>query len=165
MQEGAVLFAEMSETSLEKALELNNRHTIELSLLEIDQLKQLVAKATYARWCFGRAGFLLALDEGADYRNPNFEWFRSRYGRFVYVDRVVIDAAHRGRGLARGLYLDLFAHTARTGRSHVVCEVNVEPPNPASNAFHASLGFATVGSARLADRQKVVRYLSKELQV
>jgi predicted GNAT superfamily acetyltransferase len=52
-----------------------------------------------------------------------------------------------------------------SGRSLIVCEVNVEPPNPASDAFHARLGFATVGSATLQDQQKTVRYLSKDVTV
>jgi predicted GNAT superfamily acetyltransferase len=37
------------------------------------------------------------------------------------------------------------------------------PPNPASDAFHAALGFAEVGSARLFDGMKTVRYLARPL--
>ncbi len=104
---------------------------------------------------------LLAFDRDAAYDNPNFNWFKARYPRFVYVDRIVVAASARGRGLARALYLDLFARSA--GHERVVCEINAEPPNPASDAFHAALGFAAVGSARLPGTGKTVRYFSRPL--
>ena len=43
------------------------------------------------------------------------------------------------------------------------CEVNAEPPNPASDAFHRAMGFAPVGEAFLADRGKTVRYFERRL--
>jgi predicted GNAT superfamily acetyltransferase len=45
----------------------------------------------------------------------------------------------------------------------LVCEVNSNPPNPASDAFHAALGFAEVGSASILDDSKIVRYLQRGL--
>lgn len=153
-------FTPISGASMQRALDLNNRHATELSLLTVGDLEKLVARASYAKWCADEAGFLIALDERADYPNPNFEWFRSRFAQFVYIDRVVVDEAHRGRGLARRLYEDLFRTADRT---LVVCEVNMEPPNPGSDAFHARLGFTALGSARLADRHKTVRYLGRHL--
>jgi predicted GNAT superfamily acetyltransferase len=142
---------------------LNNRHATELSLQTRDEFRQLVAKAVYAKWCPGERGFLIAFDERADYRNSNFDWFRARYAAFTYIDRVVIDPAHRGQGLARQLYEDLFARSRASGRLLIVCEVNAVPPNPASDAFHARLGFSPVDSATLPDRGKTVRYFCLDL--
>lgn len=156
-------FVPIDEGSIHRALELNNRHATELSFQTLDGFRQLVAKAIYAQWCAGERGFLIAFDERAAYRNPNLDWFRARYAAFVYVDRVVVDLAYRGEGLARQLYEDLFAQAAASGRSLIVCEVNAIPPNPGSDAFHARLGFSTVGSATLPDREKTVRYLSRDL--
>jgi len=146
-------------------LALNNAHARELSYLEPARLMHLVGEAFLARR-IGRIenqvdAFLLAFDQDADYDSPNFLWFRDRYPRFVYVDRIVVAA--RGRGLARLLYLDLFERAVRVGHAHVVCEVNSEPPNPASDAFHAALGFAEVGSARIHNGSKTVRYLRRDL--
>ena len=45
----------------------------------------------------------------------------------------------------------------------VVCEVNREPPNPASDAFHAALGFSEVGLAAIHGGSKTVRYLARAL--
>jgi predicted GNAT superfamily acetyltransferase len=89
--------------------------------------------------------FLLAFDQDARYDSPNFLWFRSRYPRFVYVDRIAVAASARGRGCARRLYHDLFEHTRRAGHARIVCEVNSTPANPESDAFHAALGFVRVG--------------------
>jgi hypothetical protein len=107
--------------------------------------------------------FLLAFDQDADYDGPNFLWFRERYPRFVYVDRIVVASSARGRGLARLLYCALFVEAARAGHSCIVCEVNSEPPNPGSDAFHAALGFAKVGSASIHNGSKTVRYLLRRL--
>ena len=143
-------------------LALNNEHARELSWLTPERLAHLVGEAFLARRIGQVDAFLLAFDQGAEYDSPNFLWFRARYERFVYVDRIVVASAARGRGLARLLYCALFAEAARAGHSRVVCEVNSEPPNPASDAFHAALGFAKVGSASLHDG-KTVRYLLRRL--
>jgi predicted GNAT superfamily acetyltransferase len=139
-------------------LALNNDHAQELSWVDAARLTQLIGEAFFAR----RAGFsdalLIAFDQGADYDSPNFLWFRDRYDRFVYVDRVVTAAAARGRGLARALYLALIAAARAAGHERIVCEVNRDPPNPASDAFHRSMGFVGVGSAELGNG-KVVGYL------
>ena len=112
----------------------------------------------------GRAdAFLLAFDQDADYDSPNFMWFRDRYKRFVYVDRIVVAPSARGRGYARQLYTDLFEQASRTGHTRVVCEVNADPPNPASDAFHAALGFTAVGSAAIHGGSKTVTYFSRDL--
>jgi uncharacterized protein len=104
--------------------------------------------------------FLLAFDQDAPYDSPNFLWFRARHARFIYVDRIVVAAAARGRGYARLLYRGLFDAASQAGHDRVVCEVNARPPNPESDAFHAALGFAEVGSASIHNNSKTVRYLS-----
>jgi predicted GNAT superfamily acetyltransferase len=105
----------------------------------------------------------LAFDQDADYDSPNFLWFRSRYPRFLYVDRIVVASSARGRGCARTLYRDLFEHAVKARHERVVCEVNSRPPNPASDAFHAALGFVEVGAASVYDGSRTVRYLSHTL--
>jgi uncharacterized protein len=144
-------------------LALNNAHAQELSWLEPERLQHLVGQAFLARRIGNLDAFLLAFDQDAGYDSPNFLWFRSRYPRFVYVDRIVVAASARGRGCARRLYWDLFKHAGRAGHERVVCEVNISPPNPASDAFHAALGFVEVGSASVHGGSKTVRYLSRAL--
>lgn len=136
---------------------------MELSWLTPERLGHLLRQAFYAKRVEGSAAFLLAFDERADYDSPNFLWFRERYPRFVYVDRIVVDPAMRKRGLANLLYNDLFRAAADAGQALVVCEVNSDPPNPASDAFHEALGFTEVGHAAIHGGTKTVRYLARSL--
>ena len=146
-------------------LALNNAHAQELSWLKPERVLHLVAQAFLARRIGNLDAFLLAFDQDADYDSPNFLWFRSRYPRFVYVDRIVVASSARGRGCARTLYRDLFEHAIKAGHEQVVCEVNSRPPNPASDAFHTALGFVEVGSACVYEGSRTVRYLSRTLSI
>ena len=153
-----------ASTALTSALlALNNAHAEALSWLAPERLRRLVAAAFLARRIGDAEALLLAFDQDADYDSPNFLWFRARYRRFVYVDRIVVAADARGRGHARRLYLDLFEHAGRAGHDRVVCEVNSKPPNPASDAFHAGLGFTEVGVGALDGGRKTVSYLARQL--
>lgn len=101
--------------------------------------------------------FLVAFRPGAAYASPNYRWFCARLADFLYIDRVVVAPAARGRGLARRLY-DL-AGAAAPGLP-LVCEVNRVPPNPGSDAFHAALGFVEMGRGEPLPG-KLVRYLRR----
>ena len=137
---------------------LNNAHALELSPLDLGRFRHLAAQAFIAKRIGDVEAFLIAFDQGADYDSPNFIWFRDRYDRFVYVDRIVVAREARGRGHARRLYEDLFKSARQAGHDRIVCEVNSTPPNPESDAFHAALGFTEVGSGSLGGG-KTVRYL------
>jgi predicted GNAT superfamily acetyltransferase len=144
-------------------LALNNEHAAELSWLEPERLSFLLGEAFYARRIGALEAFIMTFDQDGHYDSPNFLWFRSRYPRFVYVDRVVVAGEARGRGHARRLYEDLFAEVTGAGHSIVTCEVNADPPNPASDAFHAALGFAEVGDAVIHGGKKAVRYYLRQI--
>jgi uncharacterized protein len=145
-------------------LALNAAHVAETSSLTATQLEALLRQAFHVGLSArGRDAFLIALDQSAVSASPNFQWFKSRYERFVYIDRVIVAPERRGRGIARKLYQALLAAAARAGHSLVGCEVNLDPPNPASDAFHEALGFVEVGRARIHGGEKVVRYLVKGL--
>jgi predicted GNAT superfamily acetyltransferase len=146
-----------------RALALNNAHATELSWLGAARLAELTRRAFYARRVGNIDAFLLAFDQDADYDSPNFLWFRDRRPHFIYVDRIVVAPEARGRGLARRLYDDLFVEARRAGHHQVVCEVNTEPPNPASDAFHLALGFEEIGGAAIHGGAKTVRYLRRGL--
>ena len=140
---------------LPAVLELNNEHAAEVNALTSDSLARLVAVAARARVIEGGLGFLIALDETTPGQGPNHSWFLTQQKAFLYIDRVVIAAEARSRGLARALYDDLA--TVAAGRP-LCCEVNVEPPNPASLAFHEALGFMSCGEALDPRNGKRVRY-------
>src|SRR3954471_16844455 len=117
-----VTAADASDTaSLGTALlALNNAHAAQLSWLQPKRLQHLVGQSFLARRIGNLDAFLLAFDQDAQYDSPNFLWFRDRYPRFVYVDRIVVASSARGRGHARRLYFDLFEQAARAGHQRVV---------------------------------------------
>jgi hypothetical protein len=106
------------------------------------------------------AGFLLALNETATYDSINYQYFRTRYDRFAYVDRIVVGAPYRRLGLGAGLYAALFDATAHLPR--VACEVNLLPPNPGSLRFHTGLGFRVVGEQDTEGGSKRVALMVRE---
>jgi hypothetical protein len=144
-------------------LALNAAHVAQTGPLDQAELDALLAIACRATVADREAGFLIGLDAAAAHDGVNFRWFAARMDDFVYVDRIVVAAAARGRGLAAALYADLAATALARGRRALVAEVNIVPPNPGSLAFHARAGFLAVGEAHLPDRGKTVRYLRREV--
>lgn len=114
--------------------------------LDDDRVELFLAAAT---WLVGlHDGAVVAtfvgLREGVAYTSPNYRWFADRHERFAYVDRIALAPGVRGTGLADRLYDRWIADAVHDGVPVVCAEVNVEPPNPRSLAFHARHGFAVV---------------------
>jgi len=167
------------KSASEPLLALNNAHATELSALTLDRFNHLIRQSFYAAAIGQADALLLTFDQSADYDSPNFLWFRAYFSHepvvagpaiddlhnrtFIYVDRVVTAPAARGRGYARALYSELFQRAKSASHTRVVCEVNFDPPNPASDAFHASLGFQEIGRASIHNHTKSVRYLLRPL--
>ncbi|MDM0075806.1 GNAT family N-acetyltransferase [Variovorax sp. J2P1-59] len=142
-----------------RILELNEAWVHFLAPLTRDRLEHLHAEAAYHRVveCDGAvAAFLLAFAEGAAYDSPNYRWFAANCERFVYIDRVVVSAECRNRGIGELLYQDLFAFAARNGAVQVTCEFDVDPPNEASRRFHERFGFREIGAQRVGASEKLV---------
>ena len=147
-----------------RMLALNNAHAEQTSLLDAARLRQMLDMAFRVATVGALDAFLIAFDQDAAYASPNFLWLRARHARFVYVDRIVTAPEARGRGLAARLYGQLFEAAADSGHDRVLCEVNLLPPNPGSDAFHARMGFTEIGRATTADGAKTVRYLERLLR-
>jgi len=110
------------------------------------------------------AGFVLGMPPGLAYQSENYLFFSARareHGTtFVYVDRIVLAAHLRGRALGPQLYDAVFDEARRVGADEVLCEVNLEPPNPGSLAFHTRLGFVEVGRQSTKGGANVVALLA-----
>ena len=91
--------------------------------------------------------FLIAMAPAADYKSPNFLWFRDNYDSFVYIDRIVIDEAHHRMGLGQLLYDDLFHFARENNYDSVTCEYYTKPENAVSALFHQRFGFFGSGHA------------------
>jgi uncharacterized protein len=132
----------------ERLVELNDAAAPAVPVTARAELERLLGLSSLALVAVGDDGivhgFVVALDPGSAYESENYRFFEDRGTPHVYVDRIVVDVAARGTGLGRLLYDAVFERARSTGRAEVTCEVNLEPPNPESLAFHARLGFTKV---------------------
>jgi uncharacterized protein len=159
-------------------LTLNNDHSVELSPLTLAELDLLIRESFFSATINDSDALLIAFDQSSRYQHVNFLWFRVFFEKayqenshneenananFVYIDRVVTSLAARGKGYARALYTDLFQRAKSAGHTRIACEVNLDPPNPVSDAFHVSLNFHEVGRAAIHNNTKTVRYLLRNL--
>lgn len=135
----------MTDGDLPAVLTLNQSetpHVGDLDVVGLSMLVQIASPAFVATDEEGLAGFVIAVQPGRPYGSENYRWFKQHYEDFHYVDRVVVAERARGQGLARSLY---DAVIAAKERSWLLAEVNLDPPNEGSQAFHAKLGFDEVG--------------------
>ncbi|UPY37282.1 GNAT family N-acetyltransferase [Sediminicoccus sp. KRV36] len=145
-------------------LALNNAEAERVNALTEEALSSLLARAFAARITADGQAFLIAFDHATPPQGPNHAWFTARESYFAYIDRVVVAPGARGRGLARALYDDLARIALGEATNLLVCEVNLDPPNPESMAFHERLGFTACGEAVDHRNGKRVQYLRKPLQ-
>ena len=108
--------------------------------------------------------FLLAFEPGSDYDSPNYRWFDQHYTGFVYIDRIVVGVAARGRGVGKRFYRALEGWAGKRGFSQLAAEVDIEPPNPTSLAFHQASGFVEVGQQKYGQPVKKVSLLLKDIR-
>lgn len=159
----SVLLRDIADLDVPLVLDLNERNVELLAPLDaarLDQLSTWAHRAQVIEVAGEPAGFVITIPAGTDYDSPNYRWFSALYGSsFHYLDRIVFEDRFRRRGLGSVVYDMIEADAATAGR--LALEVNAEPPNPASLAFHAARGFAEVG--RLGAPGKTVAMLAKDL--
>lgn len=142
---------DIDATDLVPLLSMNNRAIPAVNLLDENELLDLVSMAHSAVIVVDDEapaeplGLVVTLAAGNDYESENYRWFEQRGGDFLYVDRIVVAEGMRGRGLGQILYERVFAEAELAGLAEVTCEVNLDPPNPGSLAFHDRLGFVQLG--------------------
>lgn len=143
------LIRPIADTDLDRILEINEANVPEVGSADATRMAFILGESSIALAVEVDAivvGFCLVLGSESGYDSVNYRWFTERYRDFLYLDRVAFDAAYQGRGLGTLLYgeVDRLMAEAGTG-AHLALEVNVDPPNEPSLAFHSQLGFAEVG--------------------
>ncbi|ETX05692.1 MAG: hypothetical protein ETSY2_21505 [Candidatus Entotheonella gemina] len=159
-----IRFRDAQPADYQTVLDLNDASVHYLSPLDGERLARLASESCQFRVAVrgGKIiGFLMAFADEADYDSMNYRWFATRYRRFVYIDRVVVREDCRGLGLARRFYQELEAWAMQHAMTRLSCEVDVDPPNAASLAFHDKAGFREVGRQVAGDDSKVVSLRTK----
>ena len=153
------------EADFDSIIKLNGAEVQQTSPMDVERLRLLSGMSCYHKVAIvdGQvAAFLIAIREGASYRNDNYEWFSPRFLSFLYVDRIVVGSRFSGRGIGSILYDDLFGYARSHGIKAITCEYNIEPPNPASRAFHDKFGFNELGTQWVASGSKQVSLQAAE---
>lgn len=107
-------------------------------------------------------GFLILIRPGSSYPSDNYGWFEEQFDRHLYIDRIAVSAFAQGQGVGRALYDEALKLAAELGEQRLTAEVNEDPPNPQSMAFHEKLGFRHLKS-RMSRSGKVVAMLERPL--
>ena len=145
----SILVRNAQPADFTRIVQLNEKevhYTSKMDLGRLRLLDQIVAYHKVAAVEGQIAGFMFAMRDGANYANDNFNWFSSRLINFIYIDRIVVDPIFSGRKIGSTMYRDLFDFAHSHGFQHIVCEYNVDPPNPVSQAFHDKWGFKEMGT-------------------
>ncbi|MEM8497515.1 MAG: GNAT family N-acetyltransferase [Pseudomonadota bacterium] len=146
-------------------LALNEQAVPHVNSIGITQLSDLANQSFYFKVALLEnqvVGFLLCLSTSANYDSLNYQWFSQRYTEFIYVDRIVVSPDHAGLGIGKQLYENLQADAVHHAPI-IACEVNLQPANPDSLAFHQKQGFCEVGQQETEGGQKVVCLMTKSI--
>jgi predicted GNAT superfamily acetyltransferase len=144
----------MTRAHAAEILRINAGSRPGVAALDAAELRRLQASsglhrvAIAARDAGRLAGYVLAFDRDANYDGEEFLVLRKLLpGPFVYIDQLAVAADQQRRGVAAALY--------REFAGDLCCEVNLQPPNPASSAFHRRCGFAVIETLSTADGRRV----------
>jgi len=134
----------LDETDIDWLKRLNDACVPAVNGLDEGALSALLGRAAcaLAAEVEGRpVAAIVCFTRGSTYESTNYAWFDAQPEPFLYIDRIVVEAEARRLGLARRLYREAGLWAERAGLPRLCCEVNEDPPNPQSLAFHTALGF------------------------
>lgn len=123
----------------------------------------VIAEAANSEGGSAPVGFMILIRPGSAYPSDNYGWFEEKFDHQLYVDRVAVANSARGLGVGRALYEEALRMAADLGEERVTAEVNEDPPNPESMAFHFKLGFRHLLSRTSPRLGKVVAMLERPL--
>ncbi|MGZ4428063.1 MAG: GNAT family N-acetyltransferase [Nocardioidaceae bacterium] len=156
------LLRPVSEREVPAVLALNERNVEMLAPMDearLHELEGLADRFDVLEVDGGFAGFVVTFARGTAYDSENYRWFSERYDSFYYLDRIVLHEDFRRRGLGGFVYDEMERVARPCGR--LALEVNLEPRNEVSLAFHTSRGYVEVG--RLGDDDHLVSLMEKVL--
>jgi len=150
----------------EVLVQMNNSAVPDVNRIDDRRARWLIAHSRLAREASldGRAaGVIVVLDDTAALPGEYFKWFTTRYRNFLYIDRVIVAAWARRRGVATRLYQEVDRIAQKHGLA-VACEVYCDPANIASLTFHAKMGYREIGRQLSVAEGKTVSKLMKYIE-
>ena len=134
-----------------------------LDLKKIDYFLQISSYFKIFKIDDNPVGFLIGLEPKKKYNSENYIWVNQRYSSFIYVDRIIIDAKYRSKGLGVYFYNHLLK-SMQVKVENILCEVNIRPYNKQSIKFHKKYGFDEIGKQDIEKGKKRVVYMGYKIK-
>lgn len=161
----SIVIRDVREHELDSVLALNNNAGLAILPLDQAKLHRFYETAEYFRVAErdgNLAGFLVGFGDDGDHDSSNFAWFRERYPKFFYIDRIVVASRRRGGGVGRAFYADVQSY-AELRYPQLACEVFLDHGADAALLFHGSFGFREVGQNTMNEVEVRASMLLKDL--
>jgi len=142
-----ILIRDVREHELELVLAMNNAAGPSILPMDAEKVRFFWEQADYFRVLEQDGvvtGFLVAFSDQAVHDSSNFRWFKKRYSKFLYIDRIIIATPRRGGGRGRAFYADVMSF-AEPRWAKLCCEVFLGVGYDPALLFHGSFGFREVG--------------------
>lgn len=102
--------------------------------------------------------FALAISAGKALDHVAYQWCMTRFEKFVYWDRAVVDVRHRRRRIGSDMLASLQSKARAQQSDILLCQVHDRPVNKVGHLFVKSLGFTPIESVMLPSREIVTMY-------
>ena len=159
------MLRELTEEDLGALLVLNNASTPAVNPLTLEELKSILflsEKCWVVEIDRELAAAMIIIGPDQNYSSDNYTWLETQFSNYCYVDRIMVDENHKRKGFGNNLYRELEKYAERKGAHMLLCEVNLEPPNPQSIAFHSQLDWEPFFEREHAPGKKV-QYFKKNI--
>jgi uncharacterized protein len=100
-------------------------------------------------------GYMIGYTADHAYDGEEFAWFKGKFPQFLYIDQIALAAEARHQGIGGQLYHHATDFALTQNIPSLVCEVNLNPPNPNSLKFHTRIGFHELGILDVSDGRTV----------
>lgn len=154
----SLVIRDVQEHELVRVLELNNAAAgPSINALDLERLRRFHADAEYFRVAERNGevfAFLVAFGFDARHDSDNFRWFQHNIDEpFLYIDRIVVDRAHRGQGTGHVFYADVQTY-AEMRYPVLACEVFLVEGFNRALLFHGSQEFQEIGQCPQNERTR-----------
>lgn len=155
----------INSSDFEDIISINKNSIPEVSEIDKDYFDHMLNESSYffaAELQGSLVGYICAFSSDDHYDASEFKWFQELHkSNFLYIDQVGISPQYRRAGVGKFMYQNLEELALRGRYKNLSCEVNIEPLNIVSKAFHEKLGFVEVGT--MNTRAVVLSLLNKPI--
>ena len=154
---------DLSIAELDNIYKINQANVPEVgSIANISEFQKLLFMGSFnliAKIDDEVIGYIVCFRENSPYQSKNYKFFKKRFKRFFYIDRIGVVEGSKNQGLGTFIYNKIDAICIKD-KLPICAEVNIVPINEESIKFHEKMGFKKVSEA-YSNSNYGVRYYEK----